>query len=183
MTFAAMSSYLSQPGDPTTCQDRQGPSPQAAAGAISLLTLIGLFRVLGRPEPPPPGAWQPPWAPLCTTSMSPSVADLLERMVGRYVKFVAKPEHGDALARLLLDVADSVRGARGCLIYVINRAVDESETVWVTELWESQQAVDASLHALQTEGGKARLAEIMDVVARPPERVDLRPLGGVGLDG
>lgn len=104
-------------------------------------------------------------------------------MVGRYVKFTAKADQGDALAQLLLDVANSVRDAPGCQLYVINRAVEEPESVWVTELWESQEAVDASLEVLSTDAGKARLAEIMSLVAGPPERIDLQPLGGVGIYG
>jgi quinol monooxygenase YgiN len=53
--------------------------------------------------------------------------------------------------------------------------------VWVTELWRDQEAVDASLAALQTDAGKARLGEVMALVDGPPERIDLQPLGGVGL--
>jgi quinol monooxygenase YgiN len=102
-------------------------------------------------------------------------------MVGRYVKFTAQPGHGDALAELMLAVAESVRDTPGCLLYVINRAVDAPEEVWVTELWSSQKAVDASLEVLQTDAGRARLQEVMGHLAARPERIDLRPLGGPGL--
>ncbi len=102
-------------------------------------------------------------------------------MVGRYVKFTARAGEGDALAELLLDAARSLQGADGCELYAINRAADGSDVVWVTELWRDQGAVDASLAALQTDTGKARLGEVMALVVRPPERIDLQPLGGVGL--
>jgi quinol monooxygenase YgiN len=102
-------------------------------------------------------------------------------MVGRYVKFTARAGHGDALADLMLDVASSLRGTDGCELYAINRAAEESDVVWVTELWRDQEAVDASLAVLQTDAGKARLGDVMALLEGPPERIDLQPLGGVGL--
>jgi quinol monooxygenase YgiN len=102
-------------------------------------------------------------------------------MVGRYVKFTARSGQGDALAELMLSVARSLEGTDGCALYAINRAADGSDVVWVTELWRDQDAVDASLAALQTDAGKARLGEVMALVDGPPERIDLQPLGGVGL--
>jgi quinol monooxygenase YgiN len=102
-------------------------------------------------------------------------------MVGRYVKFIAKVGHGDVLADLMLDVARSLRGTDGCELYAINRASEALDVVWVTELWRDQEAVDASLAVLQTDAGKARLGEVMALLEGPPERIDLQPLGGVGL--
>ncbi len=104
-------------------------------------------------------------------------------MVGRYVKFTARTGQGDALAELMLDVARSLQATDGCDLYAINRPADGSDVVWVTELWRDQEAVDASLGAMQTDAGKARLGEVMALVVRPPERIDLEPLGGVGLPG
>lgn len=104
-------------------------------------------------------------------------------MVGRYVKMTARPGEGDALTALMLDVAGSLQGTDGCELYAINRDVEEPEVVWVTELWRDQAAVDASLAALGTDAGRTRLGEVMALLAGAPERIDLRPLGGVGLRG
>jgi quinol monooxygenase YgiN len=101
-------------------------------------------------------------------------------MVGRYVRFTAASGAGDEVAALLLDVARSLRDAPGCRLYAINRDVDAPDTVWVTELWDDEASVDASLAQLQTDAGKARLTEIMSRLAGPPQRTDLTPLGGVG---
>jgi quinol monooxygenase YgiN len=103
-------------------------------------------------------------------------------MVGRYVKMTARPGQGETLSALMLDVALSLRGTDGCRLYTINRPADEPDAIWVTELWRDQQAVDASLQALQTEAGKARLGEVMALLQGPPERIDLEALGGVGLE-
>ena len=55
--------------------------------------------------------------------------------------------------------------------------------MWVTEVWASQEALDDSLAVLRTEEGRARLGEVQALLAGPPERIDLQPLGGVGLGG
>jgi len=100
--------------------------------------------------------------------------------VGRFVKFTAQAGRGDDLAESLLRAADSLRDTAGCELYVINRSKTEPDVVWVTELWLSQEALDASLEQLQTDEGKAQIAEVMAVLERPPELTELEPLGGVG---
>ena len=102
-------------------------------------------------------------------------------MVGRQVLFTAAPGQGEALARLMLDVAHSLEGTDGCRLYAISRAVDDSDAIWVSELWDDQASVDASLSLLQTDAGKARLGEVMALLSAPPQRTDLQPLGGVGI--
>jgi mannose-6-phosphate isomerase-like protein (cupin superfamily) len=65
---------------------------------------------------------------------------------------------------------------------VINRAKDQPDQIWVTELWLSQEALDASLEQLRSDEGKAQLGQVMALLDpnHPPERVELEPLGGVG---
>jgi quinol monooxygenase YgiN/mannose-6-phosphate isomerase-like protein (cupin superfamily) len=100
--------------------------------------------------------------------------------IGRYVKFTAQPNRGDELAALLLRAADSLRDAPGCELYVINRSATNPDEIWVTELWLSQETLDASVEELGTEAGRARVAEVMALLAGPPERIDVEPIGGVG---
>lgn len=100
--------------------------------------------------------------------------------VGRYMKFTAQPGRGDELAELLLRAAGSLNDTLGCELYVINRVPEQPEVVWVTELWLSQDALDASLEQLRSEDAQAQIAELTALLAGPPERIDLEPLGGVG---
>jgi quinol monooxygenase YgiN/mannose-6-phosphate isomerase-like protein (cupin superfamily) len=100
--------------------------------------------------------------------------------VARCVKMTAREGEGEALAQLLLRVADGLRGSSGCEQYVINRSLANADQVWVVERWLSQEALDASLEQLQGDSGKAQLAEVMALLDGPPERIDLQPLGGVG---
>lgn len=100
--------------------------------------------------------------------------------VGRYVKMTAKEGKGEQLAQVMLRVADGLQSVPGCELYLINRSPRKPDVVWVTELWLSQEAVDASLQALQSDEGKTQLTEVMALVDGSPERIDLEPLGGVG---
>jgi quinol monooxygenase YgiN/quercetin dioxygenase-like cupin family protein len=96
------------------------------------------------------------------------------------VKFTAQPDRGDEVAELLLGAAESLRDTAGCELYVINRSRSEPDVVWVTEMWLSQEALDASLEQLDTDEAKARIAAVRALLAQPPELTALEPLGGVG---
>jgi quinol monooxygenase YgiN/quercetin dioxygenase-like cupin family protein len=100
--------------------------------------------------------------------------------VGRYMKFTAQPGRGDELAGLLLRAADSLRDTPGCELYVINRSPADPDVVWVNELWLSQDALDASLEQLRAGDAQAQVAELQALLAGPPERIEVEPLGGVG---
>ncbi len=95
----------------------------------------------------------------------------------------AQAGKGEALAILMLEVAESLTATPGCELYAINRAVEDSDAVWVSEVWASQEALDDSLAVLRTDEGRSRLGEVQALLAGPPERIDLQPLGGVGLAG
>jgi quinol monooxygenase YgiN/mannose-6-phosphate isomerase-like protein (cupin superfamily) len=98
--------------------------------------------------------------------------------VGRYAKAVAKPGKGEELRRTLLEVARSLREAPGCQLYVINRSPGDPDVVWVTELWQSQEQLDA---ALETTEARARISEVLELVGDGGfERIDVEPLGGAG---
>jgi quinol monooxygenase YgiN/mannose-6-phosphate isomerase-like protein (cupin superfamily) len=96
--------------------------------------------------------------------------------VGRYVKATAKSGQGDALAERLLEVADALRAVPACELYLINRSPEEPDAVWVTEVWSSQEELDAALAATDQEQIQAVLA----LSEGEWERTDLTPVGGVG---
>jgi quinol monooxygenase YgiN/mannose-6-phosphate isomerase-like protein (cupin superfamily) len=97
--------------------------------------------------------------------------------VSRYAKATAKPGAGAELAAVMLRVAESLEGAPGCELYIVNRSPTEPDVVWVTELWRSQEDLD---EALQLDSAKALMPEVMELVGGPFERIDLEPVGGVG---
>jgi quinol monooxygenase YgiN len=91
---------------------------------------------------------------------------------------VARPGQGSVLAGTLLRVAEGLRAAPGCELYVVNLSADEPDTVWVTEVWTDEDASDRALSADLAEVG---IGQVIELLAGPPELVDLTPLGGPGL--
>jgi quinol monooxygenase YgiN len=91
----------------------------------------------------------------------------------------AHPGKGDALAEVLLDAADRMRDSvQGCESYVIARAPDDPDAIWVTEVWESREAHAASL---TLDSVKAAIERGRPLIAGFSERVETIPLGGLGL--
>ena len=69
--------------------------------------------------------------------------------ISRYVKMTAREGSGEALAQRMLEVADGLRSTTGCELYVINRSRAVPDVVWVTELWASQEALEAAPDGLE----------------------------------
>ena len=97
---------------------------------------------------------------------------------GCYVKFTARTGKRDALVELLLRAAEGVKSAPGCELYLINIALSEPESVWVTEVWRSQQEHDASLTIA---GAQELIQQALPLLAARPEKIDLAPVGGKGF--
>jgi quinol monooxygenase YgiN len=101
-----------------------------------------------------------------------------QERIGRYVRMVARPGRGEALAATLLKVANGLEEAPGCELYLVNVSADEPDTVWITEVWSDEASSDLALSGAM---GEAGIGDVLDLLAGPPELVDLRPLGGTGL--
>ena len=97
--------------------------------------------------------------------------------IGRYAKVKAKPGQGDAVAEHLLEAARRLESLPGCEQYVVNRTPGDPETIWVTEIWRDQAALDASL---EQEGARERIAEVMPLLDGRPELIETTPIAGVG---
>nr|WP_222131684.1 antibiotic biosynthesis monooxygenase family protein [Pseudonocardia sp. C8] len=91
---------------------------------------------------------------------------------------VAVQGQGPELAKALLRVADGMAAQPGCLAYVVNGAPDEPDTVWVTEIWSDTASSEA---ALARDLGEAGLADVLELLAAPPDYIEVTPLGGPGL--
>ncbi len=94
----------------------------------------------------------------------------------------ARPGQGERVAELLLQVAEGLRGAPGCELYVIGRAPDDPDSINAYEVWSSQEQLEAALTAAGDDDGGPRPEEVLELLDGPPQRTDVQPLGGVGLD-
>lgn len=99
-------------------------------------------------------------------------------MFGMCGKLVASEGMRGQLAEILLRAAAIVGDFPGCHLYAVSEATDDSNAVWVMELWEDQQRHDLSL---QDERVRALIAEAMPLLGGPPDGAALRVIGGHGL--
>jgi len=96
---------------------------------------------------------------------------------GLYVKFTAKPGERDTLVGILLEGEDAMQAMEECELYIVNVSDTESDIIWVTEVWSSPEAHQASLDHEDT---KASIARAMPLIAGV-ESTTIRPVGGKGL--
>jgi quinol monooxygenase YgiN len=99
--------------------------------------------------------------------------------IARYGKAVAREGRGEKLAAILLAAAAELERDPGCELYLISRQVGEPDVIWVTELWRSQDDLDASLERIR---GSDDVAAAMALV-EDWEMIELELLGGKGPDG
>lgn len=93
-------------------------------------------------------------------------------MVG---KLEAKTGERGALIEILLESA--MTPMDGCEIYIVSEAIDDADAVWVTEVWESEQA---HADSLQLASVHAAITKARPLIAGM-EGFQVRPLGGAGL--
>lgn len=92
-------------------------------------------------------------------------------------KFDVAPGKRGELVDILLEAARLMEGAAGCKQYVVHEPVTDADEVWVTEIWTSRNAHDASLGL---PGVRELIARAMPLIASAATSVETTPRGGVG---
>jgi quinol monooxygenase YgiN len=96
-------------------------------------------------------------------------------MYGLIGKMTAVAGQRDTLAAILLE---STLAMPGCLSYVVATDAADPDALWVTEVWDSRASHQDSL-ALPAV--KAAIARGRPLIAGFSNRVEMIPLGGIGL--
>jgi quinol monooxygenase YgiN len=99
-------------------------------------------------------------------------------MYGLIGSFKANAGQGQQLADLLLRAAAALRANADCHLYVVSRAQDDPDLIWVTEAWTDSAAHQASLEDPEV---RAQVAEGRALIAGMGQRFELDTLGGNGL--
>lgn len=96
-------------------------------------------------------------------------------MYGLIGKMIAVPGQRDALIVILLE---GVSGMPGCLSYVVAKDPDDTNALWITEVWDSQGSHEASLSLPSVQQA---IAQGRPLIAGFGERFVTEPVGGHGL--
>ncbi|WP_077063404.1 putative quinol monooxygenase [Streptomyces johnsoniae] len=87
-----------------------------------------------------------------------------------------EPGRRDEVAALLLRSADALR-AFGCRSYVVGVSDSDADVIWVTEVWESKEAHDASLDLPEAQDA---IAAAMPLLTGEFTRQETTIVGGLG---
>lgn len=98
-------------------------------------------------------------------------------MYGLFGKMRAHPGQRETLIGHLLHAANLLRDLDGCYLYVISKA-DDSEGIWVTEVWANK---DDHQNSLTHDAIKSLIAVARPLIADMPQRFEFTPVGGKGL--
>jgi quinol monooxygenase YgiN len=96
-------------------------------------------------------------------------------MYGLIGKFTAVAGQRDALAAVLLGGTGSMPG---CLSYIVARDATDADTLWITEVWDSEASHKASLSLPSV---REAIAKGRPLIASIGSHVVTTPLGGIGL--
>jgi quinol monooxygenase YgiN len=95
-----------------------------------------------------------------------------------HARIVAQPGKGDELAAILHEAAAALESNPDCRLYVVSRALDDPDSVWVSEAWTDRAAHAASL---QDERALTLIARGRPIIAEFADRAEFRPEGGKGI--
>ena len=94
-------------------------------------------------------------------------------MFGMIGKMKAQPGKRAALIEAL---ASSTSAMPGCLSYVVAEDADDPDTLWITEIWDSEASHDASLALPEV---KEAIAKGRPLIAGFEMSAKTRPVAGV----
>lgn len=98
---------------------------------------------------------------------------------GLFGKFIAIEGKEYELSTILEEAASLMKKVRGCRVYLVGHSKENSQEVWVYEVWNSKEDHDNSL---SVQGVKELIARAMPLLASPPEKgIELDMVGGLGL--
>jgi quinol monooxygenase YgiN len=101
-------------------------------------------------------------------------------MYGLNGKMTAHAGQREALLAALLRGAAMLGDLDGCYLYVVSRANDDENSIWVTEVWRSREDHQASL---THEAIRTLITEARPLIAAMTDRSEFEPVGGKGVPG
>ena len=88
-------------------------------------------------------------------------------------RLAAKPGNRDELLAILTD-GGTTGSMPGCRLYLVGVDETDQDGVWVTEVWDSEEAHAASLQLAHVKAQIARAMPILDTTGFKQQRLDAR---------
>jgi quinol monooxygenase YgiN len=85
---------------------------------------------------------------------------------GLHGKLTAKAGESERLASILVQASKLMEDAPGCHLYMVSRDIEDPESVWITEAWDSKEHHDNSL---KVDGVSELISEAMPLLQGRPE--------------
>jgi quinol monooxygenase YgiN len=101
-------------------------------------------------------------------------------MYGLHGKITAQAGQQEVVLAALLRGAEMLGNLEGCYTYIVSRANDDGDAIWVTEVWRS--AADHQV-SLSHEAIRALITEVRPLIAGMSDRSEFEPVGGKGMPG
>ncbi len=93
----------------------------------------------------------------------------------------AKPGQGDKLANILLEASKLIANANGCSLYMVSQDQQDTDAIWVTEVWQSEKDHELSL---KIAGVSELIMKALPLLDGPPQKGNsLHVVGGFGIPG
>jgi quinol monooxygenase YgiN len=89
-----------------------------------------------------------------------------------------QPGKRDEVAAALVTGSTALRD-HGCRLYLVSVGAEDPDRIWVTEVWDSKEAHDASLQLAEVRAG---IAETMPKLTGEFTSQELSVVGGLGLE-
>lgn len=94
-------------------------------------------------------------------------------------RLIAKENKTGELAGILLEASKLIAAAKGCHLYVVGKEANDSNAVWITEIWDSKEDHDKSLNV---EGVRELIMKAMPILEGAPQKgQEIELLGGYGV--
>ncbi|OZM58072.1 antibiotic biosynthesis monooxygenase [Lottiidibacillus patelloidae] len=93
-------------------------------------------------------------------------------------KITAKDGEQETLLTILLEAAEAMKSVEDCEIYAVNTSTEDSNSIFVYEVWKDEQAHLASLHLEVTQ---TLIKKAKPIIAGMERIVTLQAKGGKGI--
>lgn len=93
--------------------------------------------------------------------------------IGTTAIITAKPEAAAEVESALTELAEATQAEAGCILYSLNRGLQEPNVFVTVEKWESSDALDTHLNSPHIAAALARTSELL---AEPPRIIATEPM-------